>query len=205
MSVTKAWRAEHRKDYYYRKAKREHYRSRASYKLKQLDFRYALIEPGDIVVDLGASPGGWSQVAVEMAGSDSRVFALDIDRLAPIEGVTFIRGDIREQAVVDRLLEMIPEGADVVLSDMSPNISGNYSYDHARSVELCEHALAFAVKVLKPGGNFVAKMFSGDMGRQFTDELRRRFDEFHMNHPKASRSSSSEVYVVGLGFRPPRR
>lgn len=203
--MTKAWRAARRKDFYYRKAKREHYRSRASYKLKQLDFRFALIEPGDTVVDLGASPGGWSQVAVEIAGPGSKVFAVDIDRFAPIEGVTFIRGDIRDESVVDRLLEMIPEGADVVLSDMSPNISGNYSYDHARSVELCEHALAFASKVLKPGGNFAAKLFSGDMGRQVTLEVRRRFDEFHTNHPRASRSASSEVYVVGLGFRPPRR
>lgn len=203
--MTKAWRAEHRKDFYYRKAKREHYRSRASYKLKQLDFRFALIEPGDTVVDLGASPGGWSQVAVELAGSDSKVFAVDIERLPPIEGVTFIKGDIRDESVVQRLLEMVPEGADVVLSDMSPNISGNYSYDHARSVELCEHAFAFATRVLKPGGNFVAKMFSGDMGRSFTDGVRRRFDEYHTNHPKASRTSSSEVYVVGLGFRPRRR
>ena len=203
--MTKAWRSQHRKDYYYRKAKREHYRSRASYKLKQLDFRYALIEPGDVVVDLGASPGGWSQVAVEMAGADSKVFAVDIDRFAPIEGVTFIRGDIRDDSVVDRLLEVIPEGADAVLSDMSPNISGNYSYDHARSIELCEHALAFAVKVLKPGGNFVAKMFSGDMGRPFTEGVRRVFNELHTNHPRASRNSSSEVYVIGLGFRPRRR
>ncbi len=140
-----------------------------------------------------------------MAGAESRVFAVDIDRFAPIEGVTFVRGDMRDESVVDRLLEMIPEGADVVLSDMSPNISGNYSYDHARSVELCEHAFAFAVKVLKPGGNFVAKMFSGDMGKSFTELVRRRFDEFHTNHPRASRASSSEVYVIGLGFRPPRR
>lgn len=205
MCVTKAWRSEHRKDFYYRKAKREHYRSRASYKLKQLDFRFALIEPGDTVVDLGASPGGWSQIAVELAGEGSKILAVDIDRMAPIEGVSFIRGDMRDEAVVQRVLEMVPEGADVVLSDMSPNISGNYSYDHARSVELCEHALSFAKKVLKPGGNFVAKMFSGDMGRVFTDEVRRRFDEMHTNHPKASRSSSSEVYVVGLGFRARRR
>jgi 23S rRNA (uridine2552-2'-O)-methyltransferase len=203
--VTKAWRSEHRKDFYYKKAKREHYRSRASYKLKQLDFRYALIEPGDTVVDLGASPGGWSQVAFELAGPSSKVFALDIDRVPPIEGVTVIRGDVREESVLLRLLEQIPEGADVVLSDMSPNISGNYSYDHARSVELCEHALTFATNVLKPGGNFVAKMFSGDMGKPFTDAVRRRFEETHTNHPRASRPSSSEVYVIGIGFRLPRR
>ncbi len=204
-SVTKAWRSQHRKDFYYRKAKREHYRSRASYKLKQLDFRFALIEAGDTVVDLGASPGGWSQVAVELAGPGSKVFAVDIERVAPIEGVTIIRGDIRDESVAERILELAPEGADVVLSDMSPNISGNYTYDHARSVELCEHALVFAVKVLKPGGDFVAKMFSGDLGKSFTDSVRRRFEEHHTNHPRASRESSSEVYVIGLGFRPPRR
>lgn len=205
MPVTKAWRAERRKDFYYRKAKKEHYRSRASYKLKQLDFRFALIEPGNTVVDLGASPGGWSQVAFELAGPGAKVIAVDIDRFAPIEGVTFLRGDIREESVVKRILELVPDGADVVLSDMSPNISGNYSYDHARSVELCEHALAVAVRVLKPGGDFVAKMFSGDMSKPFNDRVRRLFEEFHTNHPKASRTSSSEVYVLGLGFRPPRR
>ncbi|HIJ16843.1 MAG TPA: RlmE family RNA methyltransferase, partial [Thermoplasmata archaeon] len=129
----------------------------------------------------------------------------DIDRVAPIEGVTVVRGDIRDESVAERILEMAPEGADVVLSDMSPNISGNYTYDHARSVELCEHALVFAVKVLKPGGDFVAKMFSGDLGKSFTDSVRRRFEEHHTNHPRASRESSSEVYVIGLGFRPPRR
>jgi 23S rRNA (uridine2552-2'-O)-methyltransferase len=203
--VTKAWRAERRKDFYYRKAKREHYRSRASYKLKQLDFRFALIEPGNTVVDLGASPGGWSQVAVELAGPGSMVIAVDIDRFSPIEGVTFLKGDIRDESVVKKIIELVPEGADVVLSDMSPNISGNYSYDHARSVELCEHALAVAVRVLKPGGDFVAKMFSGDMSKPFTDRVRRHFEEFHTNHPRASRAASSEVYVIGLGFRPPRR
>lgn len=204
MSVTKAWRAERRKDFFYRKAKREHYRSRASYKLKQLDHMYALISPGDTIVDLGASPGGWSQVAVELGGPESKVFALDLERMPKIEGVTFIRGDVRDQEVVGRLLDMIPEGADVVISDMSPNISGNYSYDHARSVELCEHALAFAFEVLKPGGNFVVKMFSGDMSKPFTTSVRRSFQECHSTHPKASRPSSSEVYVIGLGFRPRR-
>lgn len=205
MRVTKAWRAERRKDFYYKKAKREHYRSRASYKLKELDHMYALISPGDTVVDLGASPGGWSQVAVELGGPRSRVFALDIERFPAMEGVTFIRGNIMDDEVVARLLEMIPEGADVVISDMSPNISGNYSYDHARSVELCEHALAFASRVLKPGGNFVVKMFSGDMSGPFVTSVKRTFEEYHSIHPKASRPSSSEVYVVGLGFRPRRR
>jgi len=202
--VTKRWRSERRKDYYYRKAKQEEYRSRASYKLKQLDHRFDLIRSGDVVVDLGASPGGWSQVAVERAGPRGRVFALDLDRMAPIEGVTFIRGDIREGAVLARLLEQVPEGADVVMSDMSPDISGHYSYDHARSIELCEHALAFAKKVLRAKGNMLVKMFFGDMSGPFVQRVREAFAEVHVHHPKASRSASSEVYVVALGFRGPR-
>lgn len=201
MRVARQWRAERRRDYYYRKAKRERYRSRASYKLKQLDYRFDLIRPGNIVVDLGASPGGWSQVAKELVGPEGKVFALDLARMAPIEGVVFVRGDIRDSTTVKRLKEMIPEGADVVISDMSPNISGNYSYDHARSVELCEHALDFASSVLREGGNFLCKMFYGDMSRRFVGLVRARFSEVHLHHPKASRPTSSEMYVVGIGFR----
>ena len=196
--MTKGWRADRRRDHYYRKAKKEDYRSRAAYKLKQLDYKYDIMRPGDSVVDLGASPGGWSQVAAEMVGSDGMVFSLDMDRFSPIEGVTFMRGDIRQDSTVERLLEQLPEGADVVLSDMSPNISGNYSYDHARSIDLCEHALAFALKVLKGGGHFVVKMFYGDMSKGYISTVRRSFEEVHVTHPKASRSTSSEVYVVAL-------
>ena len=201
MAVTKQWRADRRRDKYYIKAKKEHYRSRAVYKLKQIDHRFDLIRPGEIVVDLGASPGGWSEVAAELVGPEGKVIAMDIDRLSPIEGVTFIRGDIRNEAVVSRLKELIPDGADVVISDMSPDISGNYSYDHARSVELCEHALRFAASTLKEGGNFTAKMFYGDMTGEFVNVAKKYFDEVHLHHPKASRSTSSEIYVVGLGFR----
>jgi len=199
--VTKRWRAERKRDYYYRKAKAEHYRSRAAYKLKQIDFRFDLIHEGDIIVDLGASPGGWSQVASELGGERSRVYALDIDRMVPIPGVEFVRGDIRDGAVVERLLAAMPDKADVVISDMSPDISGNYPYDHARSVELCEHALGFARKVLKKGGNFCVKMFYGDLSEGYVRTVRKYFSEVYMHHPKASRSTSSEMYVVGLGFK----
>ena len=198
--MTKAWRADRRRDRYYRKAKRENYRSRAAYKLKQLDFKYDIIRPGDTVVDLGASPGGWSQVASELVGSEGKVFALDLVRFPPLDGVTFIRGDIREESVVERLLGEMTGGADVVISDMAPNISGNYPYDHARSVDLCEHALVFATRVLREGGNFVAKMFYGDMAKGYVGHVRRSFDEAHVTHPRASRSTSSEVYVIGLGY-----
>ena len=199
--VTKGWRAARRKDRFYRKAKAEHYRSRAAYKLKQLDHKYDIIRPGFTVVDLGASPGGWSQVALELVGEEGRVIALDIDRFPPIDGVTFIRGDIRKVEVTSKLNELVPDGVDVVLSDMSPNISGNYPYDHARSVDLCEHALSLASKVLREGGHMVVKMFYGDMSKSFVSSTKRRFHEVHLTHPEASRSTSSEVYVIGLDFR----
>ncbi len=202
--VTKAWRAERRRDKYYKRAKAEHYRSRASYKLKQIDYKFDLISPGDVIVDLGASPGGWSQVARELVGNDGKVFALDIERMPPIEGVTFIRGDIRKESVISRLLEVVPQGVDVVVSDMSPDISGAYSYDHARSIELCEHALRFSRKVLKVGGNLVMKMFYGDMSRPFVDQVKRHFGETHVHHPRASRATSSELYVVGLDYLGPQ-
>lgn len=200
-AVTKRWRASRRKDKYYRRAKEEDYRSRAAYKLKQLDWKYDIMSPGDTVVDLGASPGGWSQVALEQVGDQGRVFALDIDRLPSLEGVTFIRGDVRRKEVIAKLQDQLPDGADVVLSDMSPNISGNYSYDHARSIDLCECALEFASKILRDGGHVVVKMFYGDMSGGFISSARRRFQEVHVTHPEASRPTSSEVYVVGLGFR----
>ncbi len=199
--MTKQWRVERRHDRYYRQAKRENYRSRAVYKLKQIDYRFDLIHPGDVIVDLGAAPGGWSQVAVELGGPASKVFALDIERMAPIPGVKFIRGDIRNELAINKLLTAVPEGVDVVISDMSPDISGNYPYDHARSVELCEHALGFAAKVLKPGGNFLVKMFFGDMSKGYVGKIQEAFEEAHVHHPKASRPTSSEVYIVGLGFR----
>ncbi len=199
--VTKSWRSKRRKDPYYRKAKKEDYRSRAAYTLKQLDFKYDVMRPGDTVIDLGASPGGWSQVACELVGPDGTVITVDIDRFAPIDGVRFVRGDIRSETVVEKVLAMTPGGVDVVLSDMSPNISGNYPYDHARSVDLCEHALGFALSVLRDGGNFLVKMFYGDMSGGYLSSVRRSFDEVHVTHPPASRSTSSEVYVVALDFR----
>jgi 23S rRNA (uridine2552-2'-O)-methyltransferase len=204
-AVTRQWRADRKRDKYYRLAKREHYRSRAVYKLKQIDYRYDLIRPGDTIVDLGASPGGWSQVAVELGGAESKVFALDLDRFVPIEGVTFIKGDIRDAEIAERLMSLVPDGVDVVLSDMAPNISGNYSYDHARSIELCEHALAFASKVLCDGGNFVAKMFSGDMSNGFVRRVGHMFYEVHVHRPRATREQSSEEYVIGLEFTGLRR
>ncbi len=199
--MSKRWLSERRRDYYYKKAKEQDYRSRAAFKLKQIDARFRVFRPGASVVDLGAAPGGWLQVAKEAVGR-GKVVGVDLQPIESIEGVVTIRGDIRSQEVVDRLLGEIGGRADVVLSDMSPNISGSYSMDHARS--LCEHGLVFARKVLKPGGIMVMKIFQGDLLNEFLERVRAEFGEVKLHHPKASRSTSSEIYIIARGFKEKR-
>lgn len=203
--MSRKWLRERSKDAWYKAAKREGWRSRASYKLLQIQEKLEIIEEGDKVVDLGAAPGGWSQVAVELVGPDGVVVGIDLDRIEPLPGATFIRGDMTKPDTVAKALEAIGGAADVVISDMSPNISGSYSTDQARSVWLCENALLFADKVLKRGGHFVAKVFEGDLFPQFVNQVRDRFDGVKTVNPLASRKASSEVYVVGIGFRGPGR
>ena len=207
--MSKRWFKEKKREHYYRLAKKEHYRSRAAYKLKQLQFRFNVIHPGWLVVDLGASPGGWSQVAVELVdrrGMKGKVVAVDIARMKPIEGVTVLRGDMREKTAAEEVRSALGgRNADAVISDMSPDISGTYSIDHARSVELSGIALKFAQKVLRPGGNFVVKVFQGELFPGFLREVRRSFKNVRANRPPASRSQSSETYVVAKGFDPKQR
>jgi len=198
--MSKNWMQERRRDYYYRKAKQLDYRSRASFKLIQIDERFRLIRPGMTVVDLGAAPGGWLQVAAERVGPKGRVVGVDLQPIEPIEGVSTIKGDIRRAEVRDELLALTGGRVDLVMSDMSPNISGSYSMDHARSIELCEMALAFAVQTLSPGGNLLFKMFEGDLSRELINEVQGHFASVKRYSPEASRSSSSEVYVVAKGF-----
>ncbi|MFQ5837740.1 MAG: RlmE family RNA methyltransferase [Thermoplasmata archaeon] len=199
--VTKAWIRARRRDRYYRRAKAEGYRSRAAYKLLQINERFGTIRPGDVVVDLGAAPGGWSQVAGDLVGAKGRVVALDMVPMAPLERVTFLRGDLREEAVLTELLSVIPEGADVVLSDMSPKLSGNKSLDHGRSIELANTAFLFAEGALKARGNLVVKVFQGDMYDDFRRKLASAFETCKGFTPKASLAKSSEIYLVGKGWR----
>jgi 23S rRNA (uridine2552-2'-O)-methyltransferase len=194
------WMQERRRDYYYRKAKQLDYRSRASFKLMQIDDRFNIIHPGMTVVDLGAAPGGWLQVAAERVGPKGKVVGVDLQPIAPLEGVQTIKGDIKNEAVREELMAMTYGHVDLVMSDMSPNISGSYSMDHARSIELCEMALAFALRTLSPGGNLLMKMFEGDMSRDLIEELKKHFANVKRYSPEASRSSSSEIYVVAKGF-----
>lgn len=194
----KRWVREKRKDPFYRKAKREGYRSRAAYKLQQLDDKWRVLGPERVVVDLGASPGGWSQVAVERCPG-GRVVGIDLAAMADLEGATFLRGDFTDPAVVAQLEALVGK-ADTVLSDMSPNISGAYSADHARSVHLASQALAFATRVLRRDGDFLCKVFEGDLFPDFVARVERSFAWVKASHPPASRSASSEIYVVGKRF-----
>ncbi len=210
--MSKGWLEERRKDFYYRQAKREKYRSRASYKLLQLNKKYQLFSASDVVVDLGAAPGGWSQVAHEIVGDTGLVLGVDIDEIEPLDGVIFIKGDMTKDKTIEAVTSAIRDSlpakmrnearfVDAVISDMSPNISGNYSIDHAKSVYLSEIALGFAKRVLKPGGNFVVKIFQGDMFEEFLRAVKNEFEFAKAHSPKASRAASSEIYVIGKGLK----
>jgi len=203
--TSKAWMQEHVTDPYVRKAQTEGMRSRAAYKLQQLAERDNLLKPGMVVVDLGAAPGGWSQVAGRVAGPEGKVVGVDLLDMLPLPGVRFVQGDFAEDAVlaeVERLLDGRP--VDLVLSDMAPNISGVASVDQARSIGLAELALDFAINHLKPQGNFLVKVFQGSGFEQLVAELRRNFVQVVIRKPDASRSRSSEVYLVGKGLKAAR-
>ena len=193
---------EHVTDPYVRKAQAEGMRSRAAYKLQQLAERDHLLKPGMVVVDLGCAPGGWAQVAGRMVGSEGRVIGVDLLEMLPVPGVRFVQGDFGDDAVlaeVEKYLEARP--VDLVLSDMAPNMSGVASVDQARSIGLAELALDFAVNHLKPQGNFLVKVFQGSGFEQLVAELRRNFVQVMIRKPEASRSRSSEVYLVGKGLK----
>ena len=201
-SSSKAWLKEHRDDPYVQQAQREGYRSRACYKLLELQEKDRLITPGMTVVDLGSAPGGWSQVAVELVGHKGRVVASDILPMDNLAGVEFIQGDFTEDVVFEQILEAIGgEPVDLVVSDMAPNMSGMAAVDQPKSMYLVELALDMAQRVLAPGGSFVAKVFQGEGFDQLFRETRDAFDKVLTRKPKASRPRSREVYLVARGFR----
>jgi 23S rRNA (uridine2552-2'-O)-methyltransferase len=187
-----------RKDDYYNRAKQQGYRSRAAYKLKQLDSDAGVISDGDTVVDLGAAPGGWLQVASELVGEGGTVVGVDLQRIDSIEGVETIRGDMTEDETRERIVESIGE-ADVVVSDMAPNMTGEYSLDHARSVYLARTAFETSLELLAPDGDFVAKVFEGPDTDGLRADIDEEFEYVRTIHPDASRDSSSELYMVAKG------
>lgn len=197
--MSKRWLRERQSDPFYRKAKAEGYRSRAAYKLQEINGRFRVFRRGDKVVDLGAAPGGWTQVVVEVAGRGN-VVAVDVAGMAPVEGATVLRGDMTEAATAEAVRAALGGEAHCVLSDMSPDISGAYDVDHARSIFLCETALRFARATLAPGGSVVIKVFQGEDYPAFLNEVRRLFGFARAFDAEASRKRSAEVYVLGKGF-----
>lgn len=197
------WKKE---DSFYKRAKKVGYRSRAAFKLIQINCVFKIMKEGDTVVDLGAAPGGWSQVTKEIVGEKGVVISVDKQRMEEIKGVIFIECDIKkEEEAVNAIKHALNNFANVnvIISDASPKLSGHKNYDHFRSLELSEASLNIAFLLLKEGGNFVTKMFQGDFFKDFQEKMKKKFSFVKVHSPKASRKSSAEVYVIGKGFKSP--
>lgn len=197
--TSKAWMQEHVNDEFVKRAQRDGYRARAAYKLMEIDDRDHLIKPGMTIVDLGATPGSWSQVAMQRLQGKGRVIALDLLEMQAIPGVNFIQGDFREDAILKQLETMLGDKAvDLVIADMAPNISGISVVDQANAAYLTELALEFSLKWLKPGGSFLVKVFIGSGFDEIVRSMRNGFEKVATRKPKASRDRSSETYLLGL-------
>ncbi len=198
---SRRWLKEHHSDEYVKRSREEGYASRAAYKLLELNEKDRFIKPGMVVADLGAAPGGWSQVVRQLVGKSGKIFALDILPMAPIEGVIFIQGDFTKQQVLDKLLEAVAEQPlDLVISDMAPNISGNKHVDQPRAMHLVELALDCAFNLLKPNGTFLVKVFQGEGVEALTALIKQHFKSVKSRKPKASRARSREIYILATGF-----
>ena len=196
------WLQEHHRDQYVKRAQTDGYRSRASYKLIEINQKDKIFKPGLIVVDLGAAPGGWSQVAAKLVGPEGKIIASDILSMDPIDKVDFVLGDFTNSVVLQNILDLLDNNlVDLVISDMAPNMSGIRGVDQAKAMYLIELALDMACTVLKPGGNFVVKVFHGEGFDQYMIELKKRFKRVTSRKPDASRSRSREVYIVAKNFR----
>jgi 23S rRNA (uridine2552-2'-O)-methyltransferase len=198
----KRWVLQRKKDFYYKLAKKNKYRSRASYKLLQLNEKFNIIKENNVVVDLGCAPGGWLQAARDIVGEDGFVAGVDLQAVKPLEyeNVVAIKGDMTKKETIEKLMELIPSKADAVICDASPNISGVWEVDHTRSIELTTIALMTATKLLKKDGNFVVKVFQGSLFNDYVALLKNYFKKVQTTKPKASRDVSAEVYVVGKRF-----
>ncbi|MBC2691033.1 MULTISPECIES: 23S rRNA (uridine(2552)-2'-O)-methyltransferase RlmE [Pseudomonas] len=196
------WLKRHVNDPYVKQAQKDGYRSRASYKLLEVQEKYKLIRPGMSVVDLGAAPGGWSQVTSRLIGGQGRLIASDILEMDSIPDVTFIQGDFTQDQVLAQILEAVGNSqVDLVISDMAPNMSGTPEVDMPKAMFLCELALDLAARILKPGGNFVIKVFQGEGFDAYVKDARQKFDKVQMIKPDSSRGSSREQYMLAWGYR----
>lgn len=196
------WLKEHFDDKYVKMAQKDGYRSRASYKLLEIQEKDKIIRPGMTVIDLGAAPGGWSQVTSRLIGGQGRLIASDILEMDSIPDVTFIQGDFTEDAVLAQILDAVGNTqVDLVISDMAPNMSGTPEVDMPKAMFLCELALDLAARILKPGGNFVIKVFQGEGFDAYVKDARQKFDKVQMIKPDSSRGSSREQYMLAWGYR----
>ena len=196
------WLKRHVNDPYVKQAQKDGYRSRASYKLLEVQEKYKLIRPGMTVVDLGAAPGGWSQVTSRLIGGQGRLIASDILEMDSIPDVTFVQGDFTQDEVLAQILDAVGNSqVDLVISDMAPNMSGTPEVDMPKAMFLCELALDLAARILKPGGNFVIKVFQGEGFDAYVKDARQKFDKVQMIKPDSSRGSSREQYMLAWGYR----
>ncbi len=199
------WQDKRKNEHYYKKAKEEGYRSRAVYKLHQLNEKFDILEPGDVVVDLGAAPGGWLQAAREIVGDDGFVLGVDLESIEDLNysNVETIRADITEMESEDLIREALPDSPDAVLSDAAPDISGIWDIDHAKSVELARSAMNISRRLLRPEGNSLIKIFQGEFFNDFMNDVKQCFEFSKSSKPDASREESAETYVIAKGFIPP--
>ncbi len=195
------WYKEKKKEYFYNEAKRRGYRSRSAFKLIQIQRKFNIINKTDFVLDLGAAPGGWSQVAFGIVGGLGKIIGIDLLNIKPIDGIQFLQLDITKKSAFSEVIKITGEDrVDVILSDMSPNISGNYSIDHANSIYLCKQSLNLADNLLKLNGNFLCKIFMGEELDDFLKLFKNKFKIIKLYSPPASRKSSSEIYLIGKNF-----
>ena len=205
--LPKAWIQDRKRDYFYKKAKVEQYRSRATYKLSETALKYNFIRRGDVVVDVGAAPGGWIQAARKIAGKTGFVLGVDLKPIDPFpqEYVKTIICDITEPETIQQIQSFLPRKADVVLSDASPNISGVWEVDHARQIDLATQALELALNILRPSGNFFVKVFEGDLLNDFIKTVDKHFETVKIVKPKASRQKSPEMYLLAMNMKPAKQ
>ena len=204
MLLPKAWIQNRKREYYYKKAKEEQYRSRATYKLSQTAEIYHFIKRGDVVVDLGAAPGGWIQAARKVVGKTGYVLGVDLKPIDPFtyEYVRTIIADMTELGMLEQIQSFLPRKADAVISDASPNISGVWEVDHACQIDLATQAMQLALCLLRPNGNFFVKVFQGDLFNDFILTVKQHFEDVKIIKPKASRQQSSEMYLLAMGMKP---
>jgi len=201
--LPKAWIRERKNEHYYKKAKAENYRSRATYKLVQVNEKYNFIKLRSVIVDLGAAPGGWIQAARKMVGRHGFILGVDLNPIEPFpqDYVRTIIGDLTDPKIAEQIMLFLPRKPDTVISDAAPNVTGIWEVDHAQQIDLASKALDVALQILRPGGSFFVKLFQGDLMNEFVETAKEYFDEVKFVKPAASRSKSSEMYLLALGLK----